>query len=261
MRNDWIRGDGKDGPGMEAQHGGTTAVTTADAEAALDAALELFARRGYAETKLYAVAQQAGISKRMIHYHFGDKRGLYLQALALAEERLTPPAAVLERSSAVPVDGMRRFVDAIFHAFLDHPDCVRLLLRENLAPVLGADESEHGQRDNLVSLHAERLLLLGQDAGAFRPGISAQDILALVVSLCEFHVAHERGIYAAGRVDFRDRRNVDGMRRMVIDTVLAFLTSNIAYSGYESYLRPAAAAAKPQPASPQVYEVEATGIY
>ena len=26
------------------------------------------------------------------------------------------------------------------------------------------------------------------------------------------------------------------MRRMVIDTVLAFLTSNISYSGYESYL-------------------------
>lgn len=247
---------------MEAQQGGTGGqLPAADAAVALDAALELFARRGYAETKLEAVARQAGISKRMIHYHFGDKRGLYIQSLALAEERLTPPTAVLERSSAVPVDGMRRFIDALFHAFLDHPDCVRLLLRENLAPVLEAGESEPGQRDNLVSLHAERLLLLGQDAGAFRPGISAQDMLALVVSLCEFHVAHERGIYAAGRVDFRDRRNVDGMRRMVIDTVLAFLTSNIAYSGYESYLRPAAAAAKPQPASPQFYEVEAPGIY
>lgn len=247
---------------MEAQQGGTGGqLPAADAAVALDAALELFARRGYAETKLEAVARQAGISKRMIHYHFGDKRGLYIQSLALAEERLTPPTAVLERSSAVPVDGMRRFIDALFHAFLDHPDCVRLLLRENLAPVLEAGESEPGQRDNLVSLHAERLLLLGQDAGAFRPGISAQDMLALVVSLCEFHVAHERGIYATGRVDFRDRRNVDGMRRMVIDTVLAFLTSNIAYSGYESYLRPAAAAAKPQPASPQFYEVEAPGIY
>lgn len=257
---------------MEAQQGGTGgqpagasatpgADAAADAVAALDAALELFARRGYAETKLDAVAQQAGISKRMIHYHFGDKRGLYVRALALAEERLTPPTEVLERSSAVPVDGMRRFIDALFHTFLDHPDCVRLLLRENLAPALDADESEPSQRDNVVSLHAERLLLLGQDAGAFRPGISAHDLLALVVSLCEFHVAHGHDIYAAGRVDFRDRRNVDGMRRMVIDTVLAFLTSNIAYSGYESYLRPATGGAKPQPASPQVYEVEAPGIY
>ena len=40
-------------------------------------------------------------------------------------------------------------------------------------------------------------------------------------------------------VDVDSRRNVDGMRRMVIDTVLAFLTSNISYSGYESYLEPA----------------------
>ena len=47
-----------------------------------------------------------------------------------------------------------------------------------------------------------------------------------------------RGLLArlAEHLDLDEPRNVEGMRRMVIDTVLAFLTSNIAPSGYESYL-------------------------
>lgn len=234
---------------------------SSEIDAVIDAALELFARDGYADTKMEAVAKRAGISKRMVHYHFGDKKGLYVQALARAVERLTPPQAVLERQSEVPVEGMRRFVDSMFHSFLENPDSVRLLLKENLAPALNRQETAAQRRSNEVTLNLERILLFGQDAGAFRPGISAEDVLSLIVSLCEFHVVHAKNAYAIGRVDFANRRNVDGMRRLIIDTVLAFLTSNIPHSGYESYLVSDAEAAKPAVTAPQVYEVGESEIY
>jgi len=208
-------------------------------DAVVAAALSSFARRGYSETKLEALAKNTGMTKRMIHYHFGDKKGLYVRALGLALQQVAPPADILNRSHAVPVEGMRRFVDALYFAFMDNPDAVRMVIRDNLDPVLGDDGVElaaglPGATD--VTLHVERLLLAGQDAGAFRPGISAQDVLVLISSLCFFRVGNAVTALNVGHVDVERQRNVEGMRRLVIDTVLAFLTSNIPDSGYESYL-------------------------
>ena len=218
---------------------GTDVTDGADAtspDAVVHAALAAFARKGYTGAKVEALAKKTGMTKRMIHYHFGDKRGLYAAALRLALDQLAPPENILNRSHAVPVEGMRRFVDALYHAFLHNPDAVRLILRENLDPAVAAEDASAlaGVRD--VTLHAERLLLAGQDAGAFRPGITAVDLLTLISSLCLYRVGNAATAKHVFGVDVESRRNVDGMRRMVIDTVLAFLTSNISYSGYESYL-------------------------
>ena len=208
-------------------------------DSVIRAAVTAFARDGYASVTVETLAKQTGMTKRMIHYHFVDKRGLYVAALRHALGQLAPPENVLNRSFAVPVEGMRRFVDALYHTCLDNPDAVRLVLRENLDPAVEADDAALLTDAREVALHAERLLLAGQDAGAFRPGITAVDLLALIVSLCFFRVGNGVTAQHLSRVDLESRRNVDGMRRMVIDTVLAFLTSNISYSGYESYLEPA----------------------
>ncbi|WCZ39468.1 TetR/AcrR family transcriptional regulator [Corynebacterium jeddahense] len=202
----------------------------------VDAAITAFARDGYAAVKVEALAKQTGMTKRMIHYHFGDKRGLYMRALQVALERVSPPDEILNRSHAVAVEGMRRFVDALYHAFLDNPDAVRLILRENLDPVTVDEDATVLSGAGAVALHAEGLLLAGQDAGAFRPGITAVDLLTLISSLCFFRVGNAMTAQRVSRVDLGTRRNIDGMRRMVIDAVLAFVTSNISYSGYESYL-------------------------
>ena len=213
-------------------------------DAVVRAALGAFARKGYSGVKVETLAKKTGMTKRMIHYHFGDKRGLYHATLRLALEQLTPPENILNRSHAVPVEGMRRFVDALYHAFLHNPDATRLVLRENLDPEVKAEDASMLAGVREVSLHAERLLLAGQDAGAFRPGITAVDLLALISSLCFYRVGNAATAKHVFGVDAESRRNVDGMRRMVIDAVLAFLTSNISDSGYESYLEAAPAPAE-----------------
>ena len=53
-------------------------------DAVVDVAIKQFSRFGFTETKLETIAQESGMSKRMIHYHFGDKKGLYLRALSTA---------------------------------------------------------------------------------------------------------------------------------------------------------------------------------
>src|SRR5215471_1787973 len=45
------------------------------------AALVLFARDGYERTSVDAIAAEAGVSKRTVYSHYGDKENLFLQVL------------------------------------------------------------------------------------------------------------------------------------------------------------------------------------
>jgi AcrR family transcriptional regulator len=92
-------------------------------EALLDAAARVFA--GHGPHSLRAVAAAAGVTPAMVHYYFGDKRGL---DDALLERAL---ARVLERVSQV-----RRFDDlpgTLAQAFGADPWIAPLLVREVLS--------------------------------------------------------------------------------------------------------------------------------
>lgn len=215
---------------------GSEAADNAELERVVDIALSHFARQGYATAKLDAIAREAGMSKRMLHYHFGDKRELYRRALSRAARSFSPPQEFLDRSYAVPVEGIRRFVDVLYNRMTQHPDSIRIFLRENLDPVLNPDEISAVRNDSEVLLQIERLLLMGQDAGAFRPGISATDVVVLIASLTFFRVGNYATLEEFGQINMLSPANTEGMRRLTIDSVLTFLTSNIPDSGYGSYL-------------------------
>ena len=51
-------------------------------DAALDCAAELFWRHGYEGTDVEAVASRVGVTKPSLYRLFGDKEGLFVQALA-----------------------------------------------------------------------------------------------------------------------------------------------------------------------------------
>ena len=137
------------------------AADTAALDRAVDIALTHFAREGYTSTKLDTVAREAGMSKRMLHYHFGDKRELYRRALTRAAWSFTPPQEFLDRSYAVPVEGIRRFVDVLYNRMIQNPDSIQLFLRENLDPVLSPEDVTATRSDSEVLLQIERLLLMG----------------------------------------------------------------------------------------------------
>lgn len=111
-------------------------------EALLDAAGRLFAERGPGSHSLRAVAAAAGVTPAMVHYYFGDKRGL---ADALLERAL---ARLLVRVSSV-----RRFEDlpeTIIHAFGAEPWIPSLLVREVL--------SEEGRfRERFIESYASKV--------------------------------------------------------------------------------------------------------
>ncbi|MBK4166502.1 TetR family transcriptional regulator [Corynebacterium macginleyi] len=204
-------------------------------DAVVNIAISQFSARGFAETKLDTIAAESGMSKRMIRYHFGDKQGLYLSALSAAAERLRPDEKDLELDSAVPVEGVRKLVDWIFWQYVNHPEAIRMMTWETAQSIVGS--STHPVADfSAVALHLDRLLLLGQDAGAFRPSISTNDIFTIIASLTSYRVTNQAMMDNLLGVDMSSQSNTTGMHRLTVDTVLAFLTANIPDSGHESYL-------------------------
>ncbi|MEV5543337.1 TetR/AcrR family transcriptional regulator [Saccharopolyspora shandongensis] len=56
-------------------------------QAILDAAMRVFAREGYAQAGVDAIAAEAGVAKPTVYNHFGDKENLFRQAIAADADR------------------------------------------------------------------------------------------------------------------------------------------------------------------------------
>lgn len=202
----------------------------------IDIALAQFAEQGFQDTKLDHIARDSGMSKRMIHYHFGDKKGLYRRCLVEAFSLIHPSHESLTVDTGVPVEGVTQLVDAVYLKMVENPAAIRILALESLHDVLHVTELSTLANHSEVLLHLDKLLMIGQDAGAFRPGISAEDLFLMIWSLAFFRVSNRDIMVNLFDIDTTDEENTEGMRRMTVDAVLAFLTSNVAGSGRSSYL-------------------------
>jgi AcrR family transcriptional regulator len=94
-------------------------------EALLDAAGRLFARRGPEAHSLRDVAAAAGVTPAMVHYYFGDKRGLTDAMLERALARVLERVARVKRFDELPA--------TIAETFGSEPWIPPLLVREVLA--------------------------------------------------------------------------------------------------------------------------------
>ncbi len=103
----------------------------------LDAAMALFAEKGFAKTSTREIAQAAQVNVASISYYFGDKAGLY-RAVWL-DPRCSPDLNVTELNAGNL--GLEDLLRGMFGGFIDplkHGDlmkqCMKLHFREMLEP-------------------------------------------------------------------------------------------------------------------------------
>src|SRR4029079_1072063 len=101
-------------------------------DAILAAALDEFAARGFAATRLEDVAKRSDVAKGTIYLHFADKETLFQELVRL---ELSPVVAVLERASHADVP-LRQVTDQLIEVFVREifatrrKDVIRLVLTE-----------------------------------------------------------------------------------------------------------------------------------
>lgn len=160
----------------------------------LEAAEGFFAARGFAETRLEDVAEEVGVRRAALFYHFRDKQALYEAVVVdVFADLLQRMGAVLSASGPVP-----ERIDACIEIWVDavgaRPSLARFLLRD----AAGADP---GVVTPLVDRGAEflergrQLFEEGVQTGVLRP-VRADPfhVISAVVGSTVFYVAALRSL-------------------------------------------------------------------
>jgi len=155
----------------------------------LDAAETLFGHRGYGAVGIREIAEAAGVNLSGIKYHFGSKRGLYLEAVRRTMDRRGSTAAwalldgpIGSRSQAA--GALRSFVGALLRVLLGAQEC------DSCACLVMQSAIEPGETTDLVvrefiKPHHDRLCeLVGAlcpEAGPRERSRYAQSVMALLL--------------------------------------------------------------------------------
>lgn len=93
--------------GAERASGGRYKKSEASRQAVLDAAIQTIAKRGFVHTSVQDVADAAGMSKGVVHYHFDSKDDLVARVLELCAERLSARVRKAWDAAGTPSDKIR----------------------------------------------------------------------------------------------------------------------------------------------------------
>jgi TetR/AcrR family transcriptional regulator, regulator of cefoperazone and chloramphenicol sensitivity len=147
----------------------------------LGEASRIFSEKGYAKASTREICEAAGLNPAAIHYHFGDKDGLYRAVLTGPIAGMASMIAGFDESALTLAESLhhllRGFVGEDGSATQGADDGVRLFLREMLepTPVFAAAAAQH-----IGPVHAAIARLLARHIGV---GVPDEDVHRLVFAL------------------------------------------------------------------------------
>lgn len=99
-------------------------------EQILDAAGELFARKGLGPTTIKAIGTAAHLNPALLYYYFGSKEELYRAVLQRVISGMVARGGAAFDAASTPEDAIRALVAAQMEFVLSHPHAPRLMVRE-----------------------------------------------------------------------------------------------------------------------------------
>jgi len=94
----------------------------------LDAAIAEFSEKGYAGSRVRAIAERAGVNSQLISYYFGGKEGLYQEIMRRWHEQEAQLEQHIEQQGLSFAD----LCDAYFRAMRAQPELTRILVWDGL---------------------------------------------------------------------------------------------------------------------------------
>jgi len=189
----------------------------------LEAARELFARRGFDGTSVRDITAAADVNLAAVRYHFQGKEPLYHAVLG---ELVGPLAQGIARAAAMdapPLDRIETVVRATFAHFRANPDMPAIVVREMAsgaqiaAPILSMMQSS-------IPLLAG-IIAAGQREGTIRAGDPMLLALSTIAQPVYLNLAR-RAIAAAAGVDQDDPATFERVTNHAVQTVRASLVTH-----------------------------------
>ena len=137
----------------------------------LDAAVRVFAAKGYHTCRVGDIAEDAGIAHGLLYHYFSSKEEVLETIFRENWTELLDVFARIEASDEPPVEQLGAIAKTLLRAWRDRPDLVRVMVRE-----VARSPQLQGQVDEIRAgfLVIQRVIERGQADGSFRPEIDAR---------------------------------------------------------------------------------------
>jgi AcrR family transcriptional regulator len=192
----------------------------------LDVATAEFAARGYNGARVDEIAALTRTTKRMIYYHFGGKKQLYIAVLEREYARIRNAEQQVTVDNLDPVTAVRRIAEVTFDHHEAHPDFIRLVSIENVHRAEHVRElAAQVDLGTPVIRLLDDLLERGRRAATFRLDADAIDVHMMISAFCCFRVANRHTFGAIFGRDLVDPARRDHYRTMCGDMVVGYLTN------------------------------------
>jgi AcrR family transcriptional regulator len=122
----------------------------------LNAALELFAKKGYASSSIREICQSAGITKPVLYYHFRSKEHLYHELMLDIFNQTRKNLLRVSTFKGSLRDRLILYVASEFRNSRRDPNGVRLLFRMMFSP-----EGEYPHFNFVQEFQRERMMIAG----------------------------------------------------------------------------------------------------
>jgi AcrR family transcriptional regulator len=192
--------------------------------AILRAATAEITAKGLTGARVDAIADRAGVNKRMLYHYFGDKQGLYLAVLEDTYAAIRTAEIGLNLTELDPVAGMRKLVLFTWQYFIDHPEFLSLLATENMNRASYLKKSK-----KIRSLHAplvgmiEVLLKRGATKGVFRPGVDPVELYISIAALGFFYMSNQHTLSTIFGKDLSAPARLTVRGEHIVEVVQAYL--------------------------------------
>lgn len=145
----------------------------------LAAARQAFSENGLAGARIEDIAQDAGVTKQLIHHYYGTKEGLFVAVLDEASDSIMSELVGLEVDSLTPTDALRQVLNHFFDQYKQDPLMGSLALEG-----IRYHDAHHTPRNHFLEQapklidKLDAILQRGAQSGVFKPGINARLFLA-----------------------------------------------------------------------------------
>jgi TetR/AcrR family fatty acid metabolism transcriptional regulator len=165
----------------------------------LDAAVRVFARKGYHASRVGDIAEEAGVAHGLLYHYFKSKDDVLEAVFHENWSVLLARIASVEETEEPAADQLRHVAAILLRTWLHLPDVVRVVVREfGRSPELAERIGELAQPIDAI----QRVIARGVERGEFRPDIDTR-LAATVVygSIDELLTAWVLGRLPSGEDD------------------------------------------------------------
>jgi len=139
----------------------------------LDAAVRVFAQRGFHSCRVSDVADEAGVAYGLVYHYFGSKEAILDTLFVERWQLMLDAIEAIDRSDATAREKLELVASFIIDSYRHSPDMMKVIIVEvtRAAHSFGREHLEH------ISTAYDRIALIVEAAsrdGSFKPGIDAR---------------------------------------------------------------------------------------